>query len=72
MCGFGRGLGLVTPNITLVNITPPNIIALAKYFAKTHIELYVFPTSIMLIKYQDDQGLRAISSINFQMHELRI
>ena len=55
----------VTPSVNLTNITPLNIFQLNANIEKSTIRLHYLRIFFMLAKFQDDQRLIAISSINY-------
>ena len=54
----------VTPSVTLNNITPLNIFLLDAKFDKSTVKLHYFRIFSILAKFQGDQRLIVISSIN--------
>ena len=55
----------VTPSIILNNITPLNIFLLDAKFDKSTVKLHYFRIFSILAKFQGDQRLIVISSINY-------
>ena len=55
----------VTPSVTLNNITPLNIFLLDAKFDKSTVKLHYFRIFSILAKFQGDQRLIVISSINY-------
>ena len=54
----------VTPSVTLNNITPLNIFLLDAKFDKSTVKLHYLRIFSILAKFQGDQRLIVISSIN--------